>query len=266
MVFVEKDMYSEHTRRVQALERAGIAAPDEWTAARQRLDAFMSLKYPARQRLIEAIIDPDGEDIDMLRAAAYSEMNIVPAVNHHVRAAVLEALVQVYNPVSRVNFKRVADQFDSAAAQFAKAADIINPETPAESVVNETQARRSAWSAAPLHSSKLDALMQPLICAAELCGKTIGRDERMQLPLVVDDRSVHRRKLWEAWDSKDGQRCGHWSALLAVGAVIRAVDLGDLRAYRRPKALERRTELRGGLSIVTVTDPEDMPEPAAIGA
>ena len=258
MTYVEKDMFNEHVKRVRALEQAGIAPPDEWAAVRRRFSEFLAMKTPARQRLIEAIIDPDGEDIAVLRAAAFSEMSIVPAVNHHVKAGVLEVLVQVYAPVSRANYKKVATQFDYAATKFTAAADIVNPEALAESMVTEPQAQRTAWSQAPLHAGKLDALMPAMVAAAELCGHSIGRDERMQLPLVVDDRGVHRRKLWEAWDYKDA-RCGRWSVVLAVGAAIRAADLGSLHAYRRPKPLEQKIEQRGGLTITTRIDPEDQP-------
>ena len=234
---------------------------------RRRFDEFLALKTPARQRLIEAIIDPDGEDIAVLRAAAYSEMNIVPAVNHHVKAAVLEALVQVYSPVARSNFKKVATQFDDAATKFTAAADIVDPERPAESMVNAPQAQRTAWSQAPLHSSKLDALMPVMIAAAELCGQRIGRDETMILPLTVDDRGVHRRSSGRAGISKDG-RCGHWSAILEVGAAIRAADLANLHSYRRPAPLQTKVEQHGELTVYgRLVDPEDAVEQqAAIGA
>ena len=187
MTYVERDAYNEHTKRVRALEQAGIAPPDEWVAVRRRFDEFLALKTPARQRLIEAIIDPDGEDIAVLRAAAYSEMNIVPAVNHHVKAAVLEALVQAYGPVSRSNFKKVATQFDDAARCFTAAVNVVDPERPAELMVNAPQGQRTAWSQAPLHSSKLDALVPVMVAAAELCGQRIGRDE-------TDDIAVDCRR------------------------------------------------------------------------
>ena len=265
MVFIEKDEFSAHTKRVAALEQAGIAPPEEWTAVRQRFDQFLGMKTPCRDRLSMAIICPESdEDITLLRAAAFAEQTLSPAVNHNVKSAVYVELVNLYSPVARSNFKKIATQFDSAARMFTAAADIVDPEAPAEAMVAEPQAQRTAWSQAPLHAGKLDALMPALIAGAELCGPSIVKDERMLLALTVDDRGVHRRKLWEAWNSKDG-RCGHWSAILAVGAAIRA-EVGTLRPYALPKPLETRVEQRNGLTLNVTRDPEDQPEPAAIGA
>ena len=264
MVYIEKDVFNEHVKRVRALEQAGIAAPPEWTAVRERFDLFLGMRTPCRDRLTMAVICPESdEDLTLLRAAAFAEASVVPTINHAVKSGVYVELVNLYSPAAKSNYRKVAAQFDDAATKFTAAADVVNPEALAESMVTESQAQRTAWSQAPLHAGKLDALMPALIAAAELCGPSIVRDERMQLPLVVDDRGVHRRKLWEAWDYKDA-RCGRWSAILAVGAAIRAADLSSLHAYRRPKPLEQKIEQRGGLTITTTIDPEDQPEASAV--
>lgn len=260
----DRDPFTEHTRRVRTLEQAGITPPDEWTKVRQRFDEFLALKTPCRDRLTQAITNPDDADIPVLRAAAFAEATIVPATNHAVKGAVYAKLVEVYSPVARSNYKKVATRFNDAATNFTAAADVVNPETAAEAMVTAPEASRTAWSQAPLHAGRLDALMPALIAAAELCGVSIVKDERMQLPLVVDDRGSHRRRLWEAWNHKDG-RCGRWTAILATGAAIKAADLANLHPYALPRPLETSQEHRAGMVFSVVRDPDDTPEAVKLG-
>ena len=78
----------------------------------------------------------------------------------------------------------------------------------------------------------------------------------MILPLTVDASDVHRRRIWESWDQRDG-RCGHWPGILEVGAAIRAADLANLHSYRRPAPLQTKVEQHGQLSVSVTVDPED---------
>ena len=50
------DQLVEHLRRVETLVAAGIPAPKEWTALRERFDAYRQMETPQLSRLIDAIV------------------------------------------------------------------------------------------------------------------------------------------------------------------------------------------------------------------
>jgi hypothetical protein len=116
-------------------------------------------------------------------------------------------------------------------------------------------------------ADELDKLAPVLHAVAQLAGapatahRDIGGVDSILLPLVCDPRDLHRRKIWEAFGSGKGdRRCGRWSALVALGATIRAwPKLDEFTAYRQPAPLERRTRPAPWPHSVTEywVDPED---------
>jgi hypothetical protein len=87
----------------------------------QRLVDFLRLKSPSRDKLIAAIAEGDG-DVAALRAQAYAEATVVPMVNRAVIAGVHNKLLQAYSGHVRKNHQKLADQFNTAAKEFAAAA------------------------------------------------------------------------------------------------------------------------------------------------
>jgi hypothetical protein len=86
------------------------------------------------------------------------------------------------------------------------------------------------------------------------------------LALTVDPSSLHRRKVWECWETTEG-RCGRWSALAALGARLRAADLDGFEAYRRPKPMEvKQIRVGPGIWQVLQVDPEDAEAEAAVAS
>ena len=76
------------------------------------------------------------------------------------------------------------------------------------------------------------------------------------LALCVDVTGLHRRRVWECWERTDG-RTSRWSALIGIGAVLRAAALDGLQPYRRPRPMEVR-QVRVGIGIRQEPfDPED---------
>jgi hypothetical protein len=52
----------------------------------------------------------------------------MPAINRAVIAGLQNTLVQLYSGHARANHKKLADQFNTAAKEFAAAAAIVDPE------------------------------------------------------------------------------------------------------------------------------------------
>ena len=147
-------------------------------------------------------------------------------------------------------------------------------------MVSQSGPVRSAWIDAVGHARRLDELTVLLVASAELASVVITRDEEL-IPLVIRNTAdLHRRRLWTAfasdtaaaqhksWVSKrqlanqwTPPRCGRWSALAAVGAVVQAAELTDrIEPYRRPAPLDRREYPQKGQvgNRVAVFDPEDV--------
>jgi hypothetical protein len=117
-------------------------------------------------------------------------------------------------------------------------------------------------------ATTLDRLVPVLSAAAQLCGmpESVGRDgggrDAILLPLVCDPGALHRRRVWEAFAAKG--RCGRWSALVELGARIRAAELDTFSVYRAPRPKQYRV-VPGSTTTYGATmhwfDPEDAPEP-----
>lgn len=174
-----------------------------------------------------------------------------------VRAATYPKLVQLYSEVAGSNYAKVGAEFDATANDFTTSANKCDPETDSDTVVGQPHSVQTAWLDCAKFVARLDRLVPVLQSAAELCGISTAYDTAL-LPLVIDPFGLHRRRCWEAW-KRDGGRCGRWSALVALGARIRAADLDGFGPNREPKALIHKqfpTSERGIYRPVVI-DPED---------
>ncbi len=118
-----------------------------------------------------------------------------------------------------------------------------------------------AWSAAQQHAHRLNEHLGVLAAAASLAGVRVQTSDTSALiALSCDPGDAHRRRTWEASNSKGG-RCGHWSGLHALGVTLRAWpadQLGTFTPYPEPKPLEhRQTPVAPGVTRETVVDPHD---------
>jgi hypothetical protein len=278
------DPLSRHLELVSAV--CGFAAPPSaWDELVTRLRDFRAQAAgasPMRDALIDAIVGggADAARISELRALAEAEaMPINPTLMQIVQGAVQAELFAIYEPTAPVAYSAVAQAFNAAAGKFATCASKCDPEADSEAVVHQSGPTRTAWIDALGHAGRLDELLVLLVAAAELAGVMITRDEEL-VPLVIANADdLHRRRLWEAFDSakpvaSQGSwvsrreianqwtppRCGRWSALATLGAVVEAADLAEeLEPYRRPAPLDRRQyPVKGQPAMrVEVYDPED---------
>ena len=245
---------------------AAIAPPPKaWAELRDRYDGLLGFhETPMLDKLIEAVVNGDG-DVPQLRALALAEgLHERAETVIAVRTQVYPRLIQAYAKVADANYAKVAAEFDHVAGEFATAAVAGNPEASGESIFGQPDPVRTGWLDAAKHAADLNRLTPILVAAAELCGINAAADDTWLLALVIDTAGLHRRRVWEAWRVKGG-RCGHWAALAALGAQIRAADLDSFEPYREPRPLIRKQFPRPGpgnrgLYDVVIVDPEDGPD------
>ncbi|KUI42315.1 hypothetical protein AU197_14470 [Mycobacterium sp. IS-1590] len=256
-----QDPYDAHTGAVDTLAAAGVEPPETWAQVQNNFLNYTMLQAPTLTTLSNAIIDgTDESTIAGLRAQALAEATALPPaeaqVTASVRAAVLARLRDIYAPHAQPNYQQLAESFTNTATKLAAAMRVIDPDTEPDQIVTADSKCRTAWSDAQQLAAQLNATLPALVAAATLAGIRANTDEVL-IPLTADTSGLHRRQVWEAWNTTDG-RTGRWGALIRLGATIRAADLDNITAYRKAKPLEERhQEVGRGQWRRTVIDPED---------
>ena len=251
---------SDHRARVARIAEHGGTVPAAYRKAEQRWDAWIEASNDQPlAALTNAYADGADEDtLATLRAAALiTETATAPqlaTVRNSVAPAAYAALRAAYAPQAVKNYTKLAEQYNSTAAEFVRLADIIDPESDARNLVSADEDTRRAWLEVEMIAGKLDALAPILADAAQLAGTSIDSKPAL-IGLLADPKSAHRRRVYEAWNSNG--RCGRWSALIALDVDLRAADLDEHRPYREPRPLEVQ-HIRGNIGVRSVTiDPED---------
>ena len=250
----------EHRARVARIAEHGGTVPTAYRKAEQRWDRWIELSTASPMDALTAAY-ADGADDDTLatlRAAALmTETATAPqlaTVRNSVAPAAYSALRAAYAPQAVKNYTKLAEQYNSTAAEFVRLAAVIDPESDARKLVSADEDTRRAWLEAEMIAGKLDALTSILADAAILAGTNVNGKPAM-IGLLTDPRTAHRRRVWEAWNSNG--RCGKWSALIALDVDLRAADLDEHTPYREPRPLEVQ-HIRGNIGVRSVTiDPED---------
>ena len=251
---------SDHRARVARIAEHGGTIPSAYRKAENRWDAWIEASNDQPLTALAAAY-ADGADEDTLatlRASALiTETATAPqlaTVRNSVAPAAYSALRAAYAPQAVKNFAKLAEQYNSAAAEFVRLADIIDPETDAKNLVSADEDTRRAWLEQELIAGKLDSLAPILADAATLAGTNTNGKPAL-IGLLTDPKSAHRRRVYEAWNSNG--RCGKWSALIALDVDLRAADLDEHTPYREPRPLEVQ-HIRGTIGVRSVTiDPED---------
>jgi hypothetical protein len=243
------EKFTEHRTRVTALrDGADIAPPPQWTQLDERLTHYLALASGTLDKLKAAVASGSADaDLVELRARALAETGALPTtigqLNTEVSAHIYEGMLAAYNKCAKTNYTKVSSQFDAAARDFVSAANVVNPETPADQLVTADEPLRRAWSDALVHAARLDHTSDMLCHAAELCGVNVGWQpfDGGRLALVADPAATSRADLFKAWTTTTG-RAGRWAALLKAGATIRAATLEDFAPYHpdddKPKTVE----------------------------
>ncbi|MGC5245404.1 hypothetical protein ACPXB3_00490 [Gordonia sp. DT219] len=256
---------------VATVAAAGGEVPDEYTRIAERWKAFQGFDSATLTgQLADSIIGTGGlDDLPKLRALALAGRGGAQEsaeLRSDLEGPVFLALRDAYEPVADSNYRALASAFNGTATALTKAAKVVDPDTPAGEMVTATDKARKAWTDAALFAMQLDEQIPALATAAELAElSTLTEDRR--LPLLCDPGSLHRRRVWEAWDHTEG-RAGRWAALIRLGIPIRALDdLGEYEPYRRPAPIEKRLVSVGrGMTREIEVDPEDAEHELSVAA
>ena len=254
----------EYLQNVERIVASGGEIPDDFRAIAEAwravgIDAARAVQ--AVEQAVASGASPETVQSATLAAATTQTAGAVAGVRKRIAPAVLRALGAAYQPVGRSNYNAIARLFDEAAGRFTACAEKAPVAQGPESVVGVPSKVGQAWIEAADHAAELDRLLPLLSLSAEMTGAISdkgGDDARMDdwhLGLCCDPGTAHRRRLWEAWESRG--RVGRWGALLALGCTIRAADLGTFAFYRRPKPMETRTQRVGPGYRQYKVDPED---------
>ena len=264
-MFATEDPLEDHIQLVDTVAAAGTPPPPGWTALHGRLQDFANLdsasQTPQRDQLTAAIVGGTDAAIPVMRSLALAEcanQQQVQTVTAHVRNAVYQRMRELYDGAAA--YTQVATKFDQAAKRFVTAASTVDVEADPVSMIEAPDKARKAWLDAEGFANGLTRLLPAMSAAATLAGIADADRDVALLPLCADLSGVHRRRAWESW-VREGGRCGRWSALLKVGAVLRACPLAEHEWYAEPRPLERRQEqidTPNGKGVRTVeVDPED---------
>lgn len=248
------------TAGIATVTNAGGTTTKEYDRIITRWNDYTTQPSTAQQQLTAAILGKDApERIAELNALALAEL-----ANQVDRASVLNAVANEVYPALRneyaktaaANYKTLAAKFNTTAQTLTEAMDTVDIETAPEHLMSGTEEQRNAWAHAPALAASLTSQVHNLAEAARLAGLTIqGADGT--LPLTVDPGTLHRRRVWEAWENTTG-RAGKWGAVVNLGATIEAPALEEYKHYRRPAPIETRYEQIGrGTHRPVEIDPED---------
>jgi len=273
------EKFVAHLERVHVIRATGVDLPARWVEVEGQLGAFAELRSTAAQRFAEQIVNPQkGVDVLALRAHAIAEASETFGAQAEVQGAVIAAvereMLAAWKPEAMNVYRAVAKLYDEAAQQFTTAANTCDPESSAEYMIDASDDQRQAWKQAEVSAARLTQLVPGLVSAAQLADVRLdSADERLaqqwwqapvdptaELPLVCDPGTLHRRRVWEAFDHVGG-RTGKWGRLTSLGCTLRAHDLDGFQKYRLPKPLIHENRqvlgaLRGVIEPIT-TDPED---------
>ncbi|MEE2529149.1 hypothetical protein V1639_08915 [Pseudarthrobacter sp. J75] len=259
MAFINSSDVSQFTTRVRTVTDNGGTTTSDFQAILDRWTTFRELHSQAAINLAKAVTTGTTEDLATLRALAIAEATATTVteatVSNVVAGQVFEALRTEYAPVAAANYERIRKAFNETAGRFIKAVEIVHPDAAPEQLMSATAPIRSAWADAPMLALELDAQAVVLAEAANLAGYRTGQKQH-SIGLTVNTDGLHRRRVYEAWDTSTG-RTRRWGALLDLGATIEAPALDEYEAYREPADILIKQE-RHGIGWVNVEiDPED---------
>lgn len=254
-------------KATSALTATGVTSP-ELDRIRGVWEAFNASSdgSPHADRLAAAILDgADPDQIHQLHAAALAEAAATSvhaaSVVNHVAAPLNQAARAAWADVQGTVMTAAKARYEKAVKTFTKHAAVVDPELDANAVVKLNTAERNAWLGAQEAAGELQTAADLLVLVASVSGRPDTPEH--VLSLVCTPGEHHRRKVWDAYETKG--KTGRWGALHALGVTLEAGDT-DTPAYRKPRPVEQRqvAVARGITRLVTV-DPEDPDQLAAEG-
>ena len=210
--------------------------------------------------IFAAITTGDPGRVEAAMTAAAVATIARSKIRERVARGILPALRSAYASSAGDNFRIVAERYDEAAGRLTACASATDVTAEAERIVALSAKERAGWMDAAVIAAELDALLAALVNATNLAGiptedSSGGPLTGSLIGLCCDPGAAHRRRVFEAWESRG--RCGKWAGLLALGVTLRAADLAAFEPYRSPRPLEVR-QVRAGMGVRQFTvDPED---------
>jgi hypothetical protein len=290
------DRLASHLQCVDVLKNAGVEIPQLWEQTRARFDEVDATGEIMLNRLIAAVLGDTDGDLPALYSAAVSEglWENSDRVREPLRHHTVARLEEVFQPLRAKAYGAVANRFNSAARQFADCARAVDPEATADEVIRLPAKQQRCWREAREHAAVMDKSLEPLRCAALLCGSlgevagTAFDAPTLLIPLVIENiGSLHRRQVWRCWENfvpaqappikpmttknmrepeqPNPGRTGKWGKLLGINAVLRAHPHPDrIELYRRPepKGVRFEYDARGYRSVPF--DPEGDVDPDVV--
>lgn len=248
---------------VEQIIDAGGTVPEEFHSIYAAYRAANQLLIEGENTytdLLDTVLS--GSPSKVNKAARHYVVGLAMAKNYDTRNRLAQdvrnELLRLYATVASTNYETVRQQWQKLADEFTALSSKVDTNAAAETILHSSAEARTAWEYAPAHARDLSTGANVLLLAARLAGvkPAKGKVDELLVGLTVDANGLKRRAVWAAWDDKE-HRCGRWGALLAAGARLRAVPLGQAESYRRPKPIETRY-VRGGLGWRPVEyDPEE---------
>lgn len=270
--------------RLRVVSAAGVPLPVELIELRDRAKDFQRISAPTamRQKLAAAIVADDHTDRDLLLAAALAESTATPRqlaeLREYVRLEINREIRRIYAGVATDIYVAVAAKFNARAESLTAAAKAVDVELPADAAIGLDTKLQKLWVSAAEDATALTKLL-PAIHSAAVLAEVCDAGADCVLPLTVDTGELHRRRVWDAWETEGREadaeraaksstpfsvprdvtrsRTGRWGALLRLGATIRACPPDSFTPYRRPVPLEERTVDQDGHNVRVTVDPED---------
>ena len=253
---------SNYLSFIDALIAQGGVVTDAFEKIRAGWQAANSgpTEQDLQARALDAIKTGDPEAVDQ----AMTRCAVARLDNSHTRGriahAVLPALQAAYAESAAANYIALAGMYDKAAAKLAACASTVDITLDAEKIVGLDAKSRTAWMDAALAAKELDGRFAALSDAATLAGIPVSADRGSRIALACDPGTAHRRRVFEAWESKG--RCGRWAGLLALGVTLRAATLEGFTPYADPAPITiRQVPVAMGAGVhgtrQVPVDPED---------
>lgn len=246
---------TEHVDELIALVDQVVAAGGTTTEEYDRiLRGWRRLFTPANhvRALFDAVCADDQDAINRARMLSLVAAGPTHVDNRQIAGRVLQALLAAYRPSAAANYAAIAKSFDAKAKALSEATKLAPPSATAEAMIGQSAKAQTAWQQSALLAGELETMTPALYAAAKLAGVNVqlGNGKLVypgQIPLVCDTKGAHRRRLYEAFDSRS-HRLGRWGALLELGVTIRAMKASSLSAhvpYAEPAAIQNRLQREG---------------------
>jgi len=196
---------SSYLASIDALIAQGGSATDAFTKIRTGWKAANTDPTAAEleANILKAISTGDAGKVEQAMLAAQLAKADRGQIRGRIARGVLPALRAAYQATSADNYAGIAKRYDEAAGRLTKCAAEVDITLDADKVVALDAKQRTAWMDAGAIAKEVDRLLAVLLEAAALAGiPDTDSNLGTRIALATDPGSAHRRRVFEAWQSK----------------------------------------------------------------